>query len=77
MYTVPSHQGQGIGGRILSMIESLARAEGLTRLVLETGHRHDAAWRVYERGGFQRCGPILDYPPSAYSVLYEKTITAP
>ena len=77
MYTVPSHQGQGIGGRILSMIESLARAEGLTRLVLETGHRHDPAWRVYERGGFQRCGPILDYPPSAYSVFYEKTITAP
>ena len=76
MYTVPSHQGQGIGGRILNMIEELARAEGLARLVLETGHRHDAAWRVYERGGFVRCGPVLDYPPSTYSVFYEKPIAS-
>ncbi len=76
MYTIPSHQGQGIGGRILSLIEALARAEGFARLVLETGHRHDAAWRVYERGGFARCGPVLDYPPSAYSVFYEKPIAA-
>jgi len=29
---------------------------------------------VYERGGFVRCGPVLDYPPSAYSVFYEKPI---
>jgi putative acetyltransferase len=49
MYTLPSHQGHGIGGRILDLIEELARAEGFTRLVLETGHRHHAAWRVYER----------------------------
>jgi putative acetyltransferase len=74
MYTVPSHQGQGIGGRILQLIEELARAEGVERLVLETGHRHDAAWRVYERGGFTRCGPVLDYPPSGYSVFYEKPL---
>ena len=58
------------------MIEALARAEGLTRLVLETGHRHDAAWHVYERGGFTRCGPVLDYPLSEYSVFYEKTLGA-
>jgi putative acetyltransferase len=74
MYTLPLHQGQGIGGQILAMIEALAREEGLTLLVLETGHRHDAAWRVYERGGFARCGPVLDYPLSEYSVFYEKTI---
>ena len=74
MYTVPSHQGQGIGGRILAEIESLACEEGITRLVLETGHLHDAAWRVYERGGFTRCGPVLDYPLSDYSVFYEKYI---
>lgn len=76
MYTMPSHQGRGIGGRILELIEELARAEGLERLVLETGHRHDAAWRVYERGGFTRCGPVLDYPPSGYSVFYEKSLVA-
>jgi len=76
MDTVPSDQGQGIGGRVLAMIEALARAEGLARLVLETGHRHDAAWRLYERGGFTRCGPVLDYPQSEYSVFYEKSIAS-
>jgi putative acetyltransferase len=74
MYTRPSHQGHGIGGRILAEVEALARRQGLTRLVLETGDRHPAAWRVYERGGFKRCGAVLDYPDSGYSVFYEKML---
>ncbi len=75
MYTILSQQGQGIGGRILDRIEALAREEGLTHLVLETGHVHDAAYRVYERGGFTRCGPVLDYPDTGFSVFYEKALT--
>ena len=55
-------------------IEALARDEGLNRLVLETGDRHPAAWAVYERAGFTRCGPALDYPDSRWSVFYEKNI---
>jgi putative acetyltransferase len=74
MYTIPSRQGRGIGGRILARIEALARAEGLARLVLETGHVHEAAYRVYERGGFTRCGPVLDYPDTGWSVFYEKAL---
>ena len=76
MYTEPAYQGQGIGGRILDAIEALARSEGLARLVLETGDRHPAAWRVYERSGFARCGHVLDYPDSPHSVFYTKTINA-
>lgn len=72
MYVRPELQGQGIGGRILDAIEALALSEGVRRLVLETGDRHPAAWRVYERGGFTRCGPVLDYPDSVWSVFYEK-----
>ena len=74
MYTRPEARGRGIGGAILAAIEALARREGFGRLVLETGHRHPAAWRVYERAGFSRCGPILDYPDSPYSVFYEKRL---
>src|SRR5258708_1763851 len=51
MYTLPSHQRRGIGGQILQAVETLARNEGFARLVLETGHNHPAAWRVYERAG--------------------------
>ena len=76
MYTRPALQGRGIGGRILAAIEALACQEGLRRLVLETGDRHPAAWRVYERGGFTRCGPVLDYPDSTWSVFYEKRLDA-
>jgi putative acetyltransferase len=76
MYTRPPYQGRGIGGEILEAIEALARREGISRLVLETGDRHPAAWRVYERGGFERCGAVLDYPDSSYSVFYAKTLDA-
>ena len=67
-------KGSGSAARILAEVEALARREGLTRLVLETGDRHPAAWRVYERGGFKRCGAVLDYPDSGYSVFYEKML---
>jgi putative acetyltransferase len=75
MYTRPDCQGRGIGGRILEAIESMARSENISSLVLETGDRHPAAWRVYERGGFARCGAVLDYPDTGYSVFYAKTLT--
>jgi putative acetyltransferase len=74
MYTRPSHRGRKIGAMIVERIEALAHAEDLTRLVLETGDRHPAAWTVYERAGFTRCGPVLDYPDSKWSVFYEKAL---
>lgn len=76
MFTRPSHRGQKIGARIVERIEALARQEGLARLVLETGDRHPAAWAVYERAGFVRCGPVLDYPDSEWSVFYSKDLSA-
>ncbi|MET0598325.1 MAG: GNAT family N-acetyltransferase [Mesorhizobium sp.] len=74
MYTRPSHRGLKIGQAIVTQIESLARREGLSRLVLETGDRHPAAWTVYERAGFSRCGPVLDYPDSRWSVFFQKDL---
>jgi putative acetyltransferase len=74
MYTRPEWRGKNIGGRILEKIETLARSENLHRLVLETGDRHPAAWRLYERGGFTRCGAVLDYLDTGYSIFYEKQL---
>lgn len=76
MYTRPSHRGRKIGAAIVARIEALARANGISRLVLETGDRHPAAWAVYERAGFSRCGPVLGYPDSQWSVFYEKSLLA-
>ena len=74
MYTRPSHRGRKVGAAIVARIEALAREEGVDHLVLETGDRHPAAWTVYERAGFMRCGPVLDYPDSEWSVFYEKSL---
>ncbi|MBG6203190.1 putative acetyltransferase [Labrenzia sp. EL_13] len=74
MYTRPVFQGRGLGGSILDRIVSLAREEGFSSLVLETGDRHPAAWRIYERAGFRRCGPVLDYPDSPYSVYFSRSL---
>jgi putative acetyltransferase len=74
MYTRPEARGRHVGSAILDRIVDLARAEGVARLVLETGDRHPEAWRLYESRGFTRCGPVLDYPESPWSVFYEKPL---
>jgi putative acetyltransferase len=76
MFTHPRVRGQRVGSQLLRGIEALARKKGITRLVLETGEApgFEPAWRVYERGGFQACGAVLDYPDSGYSRFYEKKL---
>jgi putative acetyltransferase len=76
MFTLPEVRGQRIGSQLLQSIERLAREKGLVRLVLESGEADGfkPAYRVYERGGFTVCGPVLDYPDSGYSRFYEKNI---
>ena len=77
MFSRPSHRGFGIGGIVLAAIEARARSDGFTRLVLETGHRHPWAWATYERGGFTRCGPVLDYEDIPTSIFYQKALDPP
>jgi putative acetyltransferase len=76
MFVTPEARGLGVGGAILARIEDLARQEGLSRVVLETGSNFDAAKRVYERGGFRTCEPVLNYPPSAWTAFYAKSLSA-
>lgn len=76
MFTRASHRGQGIGRRLLGEIVTAALDEGIEELVLETGDRHHAAWAIYEKAGFMRCGPVLDYPDSEFSVFYHKQLAA-
>ena len=76
MYTLPEIRGQRVGAAILKRIEEEAQARGVARLVLETGEApgFEPAWRVYERGGFNTCGAVLDYPDSGFSRFYEKKL---
>ena len=76
MYTLPQVRGQRVGVALLGAIEALSRQKGVTVLKLETGNvaGFEPAWRLYERGGFTRCGAFLDYPDSEYSAFYEKAL---
>jgi putative acetyltransferase len=74
MFVKPEARGLGVGGAILARIEDSAREEGYRRVVLETGSNFDAARRVYERGGFSPCEPVLGYPPSDWTSFYAKAL---
>ena len=76
MYTRPEFRGQHIGRAILERIEDLARSEGFTRLVLETGieKTHGESWRLYQRNGFIPCGVVLDYPDGPWNAFFEKVL---
>lgn len=49
-----AHRGRGIAARLLAEAERVARAEGVTLLVLDTGR----AGGLYERAGYARVGAI-------------------
>lgn len=74
MFTWPEARGQGLGGAILAEVEALARREGLDSLVLETGTGYHWAIRIYERGGFVRCAPVLDYVATDWNVFFSKPL---
>ena len=76
MFTRPEFRGQHIGRAVLKRIEALARSEGFTRLVLETGieKTHGESWRLYQRNGFVPCGVVLDYPDSGWNAFFEKKL---
>ncbi|MBQ0707459.1 MULTISPECIES: GNAT family N-acetyltransferase [unclassified Ochrobactrum] len=78
MFTLPEIRGKRVGSVLVDAIVHMAKAKGISRLVLETGTGPGfaGAWRLYENSGFTRCGVVLDYPESEYSAFFEKRLTA-
>lgn len=74
MFTTPEARGKGVADAILRAVEDTAKEAGLSMLKLETGTGLDAAHRLYQRHGFQECGPFGSYAPSPHSVYFEKEI---
>jgi putative acetyltransferase len=75
MFTVPSFRGRGIAGRVLTFLESEARARGCRQFVLETGFRQTEAIALYERFGYKRRGPFGDYAADPNSIFMAKYAT--
>ena len=73
MYTDPSQRGRGIASSLLKLLEAEARGRGCTRFMLETGYLQPEALALYERHGYQRCGPFGDYVDDPNSVFMRKS----
>ncbi len=76
MHTHAQARRRGIGQTMLSHIIAAARADGMTRLWLETGSwaYFAPAVALYEANGFTRCGPYADYPDITSSLFMTKEL---
>lgn len=74
MFVHDSVRGQGVGRRILALLEGQVRAQGICVTRLETGVYSYDAIRLYERMGYTKIGPFADYWDDPLSVFYEKQL---
>ena len=76
MRTADSALGRGVGKALLDHIVMIARSEGIQRLSLETGSTEPfaAALRLYQREGFEPCGPFGGYPDTPFTRFFTKLI---
>lgn len=74
MYMRPEARGQGLAKRLLSLLEQEAAQRGSTLYTLETGPSQPEAIALYERLGYQRCGPYGDYRDDPLSVFMRKAV---
>jgi putative acetyltransferase len=76
MRTADAALGRGVGRAMLDHLVEIARSEGMTRLSLETGSTEQfaAANRLYEREGFERCGPFGSYSNTPFTRFFSREI---
>ena len=76
MRTADAALGRGVGKVMLDHLVATAKGEGMTRLSLETGSTEQfaAANRLYEREGFDRCGPFGNYADTPFTRFFTKEI---
>ncbi|HEU0310223.1 MAG TPA: GNAT family N-acetyltransferase [Sphingomicrobium sp.] len=76
MRTADQALGRGVGKALLDHIVAAARSEGITRLSLETGSTEQfaAALRLYQKEGFESCGPFGGYIDTPFTRFFTKAI---
>ena len=65
MFVRPGFRGRGLARLVLEELERIATANGLRRLILETGVRQPEAIGLYRSAGYRRIanyGPYVDEP---------------
>jgi putative acetyltransferase len=76
MRTRDAHRRQGVAACILEHIVGEARRRGYALLYLETGSMAEfsPARSLYERNGFEYCGPFGQYRDDSHSVFMTKRL---
>ncbi|PUA27533.1 MAG: GNAT family N-acetyltransferase [Cellvibrio sp. 79] len=69
-------RGKGVGKKMLEHILEIAGERKYQRLSLETGPQDFfiPARKLYERYGFECCGPFADYKEDPYSVFMTRRL---
>lgn len=77
MRTANNYRGKGVAIKIMEHILRVAADRGYQQLSLETGSMDFfiPARKLYERFGFNYCGPFADYPEDPHSVFMTKKIS--
>lgn len=74
----PEAHGQGVGRRLVSSAEALARENGCTALRLEVRADNARARGLYERAGYALFASVPDYYEDGEAALrFEKALAAP
>jgi len=76
MRTSNTHRGKGVAIKIMEHILTVAAERNYQRLSLETGTQDFfvPARKLYERFGFENCGPFSDYREDPYSAFMTKAL---
>lgn len=79
MHTAGGRRGRGVGSAMLAHLVADARANGISRLSLETGSwdYFRPAVALYARHGFAECGPFGDYRADPNSVFMTRQLGEP
>jgi putative acetyltransferase len=76
MRTANAYRGKGVAVKIMEHILGVAAERNYQRLSLETGTQDFfiPARKLYERFGFEYCGPFGDYAEDPYSAFMTKSL---
>jgi GNAT superfamily N-acetyltransferase len=63
MWVAPEMRRRGVGGMLVDAVIDWARANGVTRLILDVVDTNESAIAFYMRKGFERNGNVSTLPP--------------
>jgi len=75
MFVSPAQRGARIGARILEQLESVLKAQGIDRALMETGEELVQAAHMYRTAGYVERKEFGAYPDNGSSLFLEKRWT--